>query len=79
MSFEFFMDLRNAKVSSGSGVCLGLLLSPSSWPQTNILPGRRPFCLPLRRPKGLVSYMAFPSRFIIRADGSHVLHLLILP
>ena len=47
-------------------------LNPSSWPQTNIFLGRRPFYLLLHRPKGLVSYMAFPSGFVIHVDGSHV-------
>ena len=55
-----------------SGVCLSLLLSPSSWFQTNLLPGRRPLYLLLHRPRGLVSCTTFPFVFVTSAIGDLV-------
>ena len=56
--------LRRYKFRTGTyllfySVCLGLLLSPWSWPLTNILPGSHPFYLLLCWPRGLVSCVAF--------------------
>ena len=65
-------DLRTETFLSFLGVCLGLLLVPSSWPQTNILPGRSPFYLLLCQPKGLAGCTAFPLGFVNCADGSPV-------
>ena len=46
-----------------------VLLSPSSWPLTNILPGRHLFYLFLRWPRGLVSCTDFPFVFVTHTVG----------
>ena len=58
---------------SFSFVCRCHLLSPSSWPWTNISPGRHPFYLLLCQPKGLVSCMASPSGLVICVVGGPAL------
>ena len=45
---------------------------PLKMAPANILPGRHPFHLLLCQPKGLESYMAFPSGFVFSAGGSLV-------
>ena len=52
-----------------SSACLCLILSLLSWPLISTSPGRRPFCLLLCQPKGLVSCTASPFVFVICGVG----------